>query len=268
MASSLFPLLFLLSSGPPEPGDIEVWRELTGRALQLRSAGRLRESESINRQALAGLARTVGQHHIEYAVALNNLGRVRAAMGDWKTAQRLHEEALVRIERAVGPDHALVAKAAANLADVLEGRKRFHEAVPMLERALALEEALPGGGDPRRVAEHLERLAGMEYKRNRSPQAISHQERAFALREAGSVEAAVCASNLGALYFHVNRFDAAALQFSNAVPALQTHWGVDSPRLLHALGLWEQSLLRLENFAEAARLEAQSIRIQVRQALR
>lgn len=261
VASSLYTLMLLLTLPA-----VNEWRALSDEALRLRMEGRLGEAEVLYRRALGGLARTAGEHHPDYAVALNNLGRVKAAMGDYKSARRWHEQALTRLERALGPDHPLVAKAAANLAEVYQATKQFDRAAVLLERALA------GERDEVRLAEHLERLAFAEFKRKRLPEAIAAQERALILRRKlsgeGSVEAAENESNLAALYFHARRFEEAAGRFALAVPALSLHWGPDHPRLLEALEIWEQSLLRLEDFAGAARVEARSTRIRVRAALR
>lgn len=147
-----------------------------------------------------------------------------------------------------------------------QATKQFDRAVPMFERALV------GERDELRVAEHLERLAFAEFKRKRLPEAIAAQERALTLREKLSGESGAAAAentaNLAALYFHARCFEEAARRFATAVPVLAAHWGADSPRLLEALGIWEQSLLRMEDFAGAARVEARSMRIRVRAALR
>lgn len=264
MTLSLYVVLLLMAE--PAADAAPSWRALSEEALELRMQGRLEEAEALYRRALNGLAKTVSETHPDYAVALNNLGRVRAARGDYPSARRCHEQALMRLEGSLGPDHPLVAKAAANLAEIYQALKRFDRAAALFERALAKER------DEVRRAEHLERLAFCQFKRKRLSEATASQERALLLRQktggAGSGEAAENEANLAALYFHARRFDEAARHFGEAVPRLASRWGADSPRLLEALGIWQQALLRLDDFAGAARVEARSMRIRVRAALR
>lgn len=264
------PLLTPAKASPP-PGPAP-WQSLTNQAFRSRAEGRLNEAEARYREALAGLTRAVGRNHPDCATILNNLGRIRASMGDLKAAQRLHEEAVAAFEQsAQGADHPYFSKALAHLAEVLEARKRFGRAVAVRERALALDESREGATGAL-IATHLERLAWMEYKRSRLARAIAFQERAVSLRaqQAGSnsVGAAERVTSLAALYFRVGRFDEAAARFASAVPILEAHWGATDPRLLPTLVLWEQALKRLEDFSGAARLEARSMGIRVRAALR
>lgn len=228
-------------------------KTMTNEAYRLRMAGQLTEAEELYRQALPGLRAA------SYAVALNNLARVRAARGDWKQAQRLHEEALRRLESEVGPRHTLVAKAAANLADVYLHRKQFARALPLLERAVAIESD----------AANLERLAWAEFKCRRLDAAIAHQELALSLR-AGQHDIAWAnsAAELATLYYRSGRFGEATATFASAIPVLEQHWGQDDARLLAPLGVWREVLLRLEERTLAERLAVRATRIRVRAALR
>lgn len=260
----MLPILVLLFSASTSADSARPWRELADRAFACRMEGRLDEAESLYRQALAGLASSVGKEHRDYAVALNNLGRVRALRGDHASAQRFHEEALARLERALDTKEALVGKAAANLADVLLARKQFDRAVPLLERAIQAED------NPAQRAVHLERLAWAELKRKRVERALAAQQRALDLWRAAppSWAASACAVDLAALYFHAGRFHEAAELFAAAVPELESRSDAADPRLAQALAVWEQALRRTSDFAGAAKVGARVMRIRVRSALR
>ncbi|MBX9758038.1 MAG: tetratricopeptide repeat protein [Beijerinckiaceae bacterium] len=86
--------LIALSSKIYRPKHPEVARDLNGYAGFLENAGRLAEAEGVLRRSLAGLERAYGGRGRKVGYAMNNLGKLIAALGRHGEAVELFDRAL------------------------------------------------------------------------------------------------------------------------------------------------------------------------------
>ena len=74
----------------------------------------------------------------------NSLASIAYASGDLKGAEAVYRANLVKDERVLGPKHPDIGITLNNLARMLIDQRRFAEAVPLLERAIAVVEGQRG----------------------------------------------------------------------------------------------------------------------------
>jgi tetratricopeptide (TPR) repeat protein len=104
-------------------------------AAILRDMGNILEAEKSERQTLA-IWRQVAAEHADVAYALNNLGFLLLAEGDWKQAAPLLQEALEMRRKQLGEKHPLVALSLANWGRVLQAKGDYSGAEKSLGQAL------------------------------------------------------------------------------------------------------------------------------------
>ena len=104
-------------------------------------------AERLLRRALAIYEESLGPAHRDTASTLAGLALVRHKRGDDVEALRLDDLALEVLRRALGEDHLIVAHVTVERGDVLRALGRAGEAVPSLERALAIREAAHARGE-------------------------------------------------------------------------------------------------------------------------
>jgi tetratricopeptide (TPR) repeat protein len=93
-----------------------------------RYQGRLAEAEALLKEALGISEKSLGDHHPDVAVALNNLAVVYRHQTRYRDAEPLYRCALAIDESALGPNHPVVAIFLSNLATVLHELGRETEA--------------------------------------------------------------------------------------------------------------------------------------------
>ena len=131
-----FSELIDLSSKIYRPEHPEVARDLNAYAGFLETAGRLAEAEGVQRRALAGLDRAYGADGRKVGYALNNLGKLIAALGRHAEAAQMFDRAL-----AIFGDARDQAEARSivriNYANSLNFLQRSDEAMDLVERVRA-----------------------------------------------------------------------------------------------------------------------------------
>ena len=101
---------------------------------------------------------------------LNKLGSVRFSRGDVAGARDHFERALKLYEQSAGPNSPEVAEQLNDLAVVLMNERRMAEALPLMQRSVAIIEAAHPEGDAV-LATSLNNLAGLEVGLKLYPQA-------------------------------------------------------------------------------------------------
>lgn len=122
---------------------------------------------------------------------LNGLAACVRARGDFERALAIARQALSSIETSAGEDSKPVAVAISNVASNLISLKRYEEAEPLLDRALAIRSHWYGDDDPR-LADTLVLVTGLKMRmgawgeteaaRARLDEAAHTSERALSLR--------------------------------------------------------------------------------------
>ena len=104
------------------------------------------------------------------ATIWNNLGKVRAKQGDWKSASVLFEKAIAVWRKALGPTHPDVALGLTNMAALNQSRKRYPEAERLYRQALEIDETALGA-DSLTVANDWNNLGVLEVRAGRIAEA-------------------------------------------------------------------------------------------------
>jgi tetratricopeptide (TPR) repeat protein len=136
-ASVAVALLLQLMTGCAS-SDRFLWEEYTGLGVAAISVGDYREAEQYLNRALVK-AGSLGP--AEQGITLNGLGELNRRQSRLEEAERLFTRSLALKEAANGPDHLDVATTLANLGLVYLAQDRAAEALPLLERALTIQQA-------------------------------------------------------------------------------------------------------------------------------
>ena len=100
------------------------------------------------------IRRAGGEHHPDVATVLAALAAVRRGLGDDAGAEALYRQALAIREMVHAPDHMAVVVTLEQLADTCVALRKFAEARPFFERALAAREVALGAEHPTARALH------------------------------------------------------------------------------------------------------------------
>jgi eukaryotic-like serine/threonine-protein kinase len=133
-AEPLFRQALQLQRGPAGGPDADLAGVLDRLGNLLQKAGELDEATALLEEAVA-VAAVAGAHRVQ-ADALNDLGLVQYARGDYATAERSHRAALALRSEHLGQRHERVAASLQNLALVLSSLNRGEEAEGLYRRAL------------------------------------------------------------------------------------------------------------------------------------
>ncbi|HSS38632.1 MAG TPA: tetratricopeptide repeat protein [Polyangia bacterium] len=189
-----------------------------------RTRGDLRESDRLNRAALAA-ARRLGPREPLVATALNNLGVLRKAEGRYAEAAAFYERAAPLLPRSDAQARATLHH---NLGGIAHARERFAEAEPHARRAVALREAALGPGHPV-VAADVAALAAVVEARGRYAEAAGLYRRALTVfrRRLGdaSLEVGLTEAGLAAVEQQRGRVAAAGRLYDHAIRVLERKLG-------------------------------------------
>ncbi len=119
----------------------EVARVENNLAAMLTQSGRPEQAEPLFRHALAARRTFFGREHREYTNALNNLATVLSDLDQLDEAEQLYREAAEIFDQIGLGETPNAAATLSNLAGVVSKSRGDEEALPLLERALAIAEA-------------------------------------------------------------------------------------------------------------------------------
>jgi tetratricopeptide (TPR) repeat protein len=102
------------------------------------STGALDEAQSCFERVYQADLDNLGADHMDTAMSASALADVRAARGDIEGALTLWKQAADTMHRVLGPAHPHAAHAVANIGIGLIGADRLDEAIPYLERSVAM----------------------------------------------------------------------------------------------------------------------------------
>jgi tetratricopeptide (TPR) repeat protein len=138
--------------GAESPAAMLMLRNVGGAAAD---RGDLRGAESIYRRVLDVQERTLGENHPETISSLRRLASLLGDMGEFDRSEELFLRVLNVQEKNLGrDDHPQIAVTLNNFAKMLHTSAHYPKAVPLLRRAVKIEESVRG-------AEHPDTLAVM-----------------------------------------------------------------------------------------------------------
>ena len=120
------------------PNDPAVARDFESVGFNAFNADELKKAQLSFERAVAIRVASQGASHPRVAEDLNTLGAIAYLQGNMKLAESSYRRALRSYEVVLGPNHPEVANTSNNLARILLERRRYREALPLLERAVAI----------------------------------------------------------------------------------------------------------------------------------
>jgi serine/threonine-protein kinase len=156
-------------------------RLLDALGLLFLNLSRYEDAEALVSRALALRRQVHGGDHVEVAVGLQHLGRIRRLQGRYPEAEGLYREALAVLQRSVGAEHPAYPDVLSDLAFLLPYLSRDAEAESLYREALAIRRRILRPDDPL-VGESIMRVAGMLRRLRRPVEAESTAREGLAFR--------------------------------------------------------------------------------------
>ena len=217
-------------------------------------AGRLSESQSLNKQLLAIHRQLYGNRHPLVADDLINLGAIQQELGHYKEAEGFHRQAFDITQAFYGENHYKTASNLTLIARALIKEDRYDEAAQILQRSLSIQEKVFGENHPR-VASPLNELGVIALMRNRLDEAEYDFRRMLEIyRNAYAGKhylIAIALANLGSVYVARKEdsraealFREALAMYAQTLPPGNLNEAITRIKLGHAL-------IRQNRFAEA-----------------
>ncbi|MGE0473261.1 MAG: tetratricopeptide repeat protein [Nitrospirales bacterium] len=137
--------VLIFGCSDPSEWDIQ-WREIT-HAME---AGHIQEAKS-RLTKLLPVVQEEGPRNPHYAQVIFQLGIVAQHEGNHERAELYFWEALPLWAQSLGPEHLQMAVTLSSLSALFVKKGRIDTALPLLKRAVAIEEKAWGSSDPQRL---------------------------------------------------------------------------------------------------------------------
>lgn len=231
---------------------------------------RFAEAQRLFEAALAQHRSGRQQNEVLYAIELNNLGQVEAALGHHKPAEDAYLSALSIWERKLGPRHQFLAQGRSNLATLYVGEHRWNEAEKLYRETLSLDREILGSNSPQ-VARDLNNLANVYSAHRKVSQAEPLLLEAIRITaqqgKAEAIQTAIEQANLAHVYSQQHNLEKAEALYREAVPVLQENRENRNPNLAEVLNQYAAVLRARHDYANAERLETAATRVKVEAAV-
>ncbi len=242
---------------------------LNNLAVVYKQERRLDEAADLYRRALAGYIANGDKQNA--AIAMNNFGRILDSQGQGRQAEQMFRDAIRQSEQAVGLEHPDVAVGLSNLARLLSKSHKYIEAKRLLDRAIQIDRANFAARHPR-LGYDLHTAAILALDRRDYPAAEDLFRQVLQIFEQSlppnHPEIGKVTADLAEICVRQRRWEEAEAYYRRAVPMLEQNLVADNPQLLPVLESYSRVLRVRQEYAEAASVDAQTMKIRVRQALR
>ncbi|HEY7336951.1 MAG TPA: tetratricopeptide repeat protein [Bryobacteraceae bacterium] len=248
--------------------DLGLLLPLDGLALLYLDLHELRESKSVSDRALSIAHLHRDEQTAEAAAAFSAMGSILAAQARYSEARSWIGRALSVRERLFGPESLECAGAWMDLALVYRRERRLDDAARAYDQALKIYRETEGASG---MAAAMSGLAGLQIARHRSAEAGDLYEQALMIlqmsRSSDDSEVGQVKAELAGVRVAQKRMAEAVKLYRGALGVLEAAWGAENPRLLPFLELYAKALRAQEDYAEAAGVDFQSMKIRVKQTL-
>jgi eukaryotic-like serine/threonine-protein kinase len=240
----------------PGQAPVDYAQAVAGLANLRFYRGEYKESEKLNREALALYRGLYGEAHPILAELLINLGAIQQDTGNYAEAEKFHREALGKIEAYYGAQHPKTASTLTLMGRAMILQKRADEASGLLRRALEIREKAFGPDHPQ-VASTLNELGIIALGQAAYAAAESCFERIVRIYEktyqGKHYLIGIGKSNLASVYMKRNEwaraetlFRESLAMYARTLPAGHMNEGIGRVKL-------GRTLLRLGKVAEAGK---------------
>ncbi|KAH8671817.1 TPR domain protein [Tricladium varicosporioides] len=150
ICSKLFPHAQLVSLYyPRNEAYLVMWASiLFNAAWYCSEVGSYKAAEDMDRRALEGREKALGEDHPDTLTSVSNLALVLQDQGKYEQAEELSRRALGGWEKALGEDHSNTLTSVDNLASVLQKEGKYEQAEELNRRALGGWEKVLGEDHP------------------------------------------------------------------------------------------------------------------------
>ncbi|KAF2174719.1 TPR-like protein [Zopfia rhizophila CBS 207.26] len=128
----------LYNSEPPSNDLVKKWAKVLNDAARYiqKAQGKYEEAERMNRLALKGCEKELGEQHLQTLTGANNLALVLRSQGKYNEAEKLSRRAVEGFEKELGEQHPHTLTRVNNLALMLRAQRKCDEAEKLSRRAL------------------------------------------------------------------------------------------------------------------------------------
>lgn len=206
------------------------------------------------------------QNAASIAIVVTNLAELYRRKGDWAKAEALHLEAIADKELELGPDHPTLIASLNDLALVYRDEKKLDEAIPHLERAMALARKATHDGHKAELATTLHNMAEIHSGKGDKEEAFKLYEDALALRRAelgpDHPHVGDTLNSLANLMLGMGKGDEALAVYDEAIRIRKSEFGSSDKRTLSVMTNKAMALDRIgrKDDAELLRAEVKALR--------
>jgi CHAT domain-containing protein/Tfp pilus assembly protein PilF len=232
-------------------------RQMYSQIAQLHQQGKLREAMALAEKTLAVWKELLGDKHPEYAISLNSVAVLSAALGNAARAEPLYQQVSELRKQVQGEKHPDYASSLNNLAGLYVSQGKYSKAEPLYIQALEIQKQSIGEKH-RNYASTLANLAGLYESQKNYAKAEPLCRQALELRKQVLGEKhphyALSLNSLGMLYQAQGDYAKAAAVYTEALDIQKQVFGDKHNR--YAAGLHNLGTLYLDegNYARATPL--------------
>jgi tetratricopeptide (TPR) repeat protein/CHAT domain-containing protein len=200
--------------------------------LTLYGQGKAAAALPLARQVVAAFKEILGEDHLDYAKALNNLATVYKELGELAQAEPLYQQVMSLARRQVGENHPFYANSLNNLGLVYQDLGEYEKAEPLLQKAIEIKKRALGEKSPE-YAQDLNNLAGLYWTRADYARAEPLFQKALSIRRQTLGEKhpvyATALTNLGLLYRDAGMYPKAEPLLKKAIVLRRDNLGEKHP---------------------------------------
>ena len=220
----------------PEIRLLAAMGELAG---ALKDQRKLQEAESVYRECVTGLERTVGATHPHTLEGTHNLAFVLRLRGKLSESESLYRKALAGKQSTLGVDHPSTLITMNQLGVVLLQREKFEESETLFRKALTLQQKLSGEGHPNTLCT-LNNLASLLDATGRLDEAEGLRRKVLRIMEEKlgplNPETLASVNNLAALVEKQGKLEEAEHLYRRAITGTRQVLGPAHPNTMRSVG--------------------------------
>lgn len=229
-----------------------------------KDAGRLAESETAFKRALADDRARQDENHPNVAATMGNLASVLEDASRFAEAEIYYKKTLLIYEKVFGPDHPTTAVGLSNLANNYRDQGRSQDALGLQQRVLAIYEK-SSGPESTDVARTLTNMANSYEKVGRDDESGALYEKSLRIIAAkfgeNSPQATTALANLARWELDHDKLDGAEEKLNRALRIKESAFAPDHPELIDNLRSLGFLYIKRKNYPKARELFERALAI-------
>jgi tetratricopeptide (TPR) repeat protein len=253
----------LSNSEPPSNDSVKEWAKVLNDAARYiqKAQGKYEKAERMNRLALEGCEKELGEQHLNTLTRVNNLVLVLRAQGKYDEAEKLSRRAVEGYEKELGEQHPHTLRRVSNLALVLRAQGKSDEAEKLHRRALEWMEKELGEQHPNTLTS-VSGLAAVRWDQEKYDEAEKLHRRALEGREKELGEhpdTLMSVSNLASVLRDQGKYDEAEKLHRRALEWREKELGEQHPDTLTSVSNLASVLQDQGKYDDAEKLNRRAL---------